>query len=145
VNIMGASARVRFGDSTATAAATAAAAATQRFTRDRNRLYLASGGASWTIADVPYERKSTGAAGANPQLRSPMLGPVVAIFVEDGTEVEVGAPVLSIEAMKMEHVLRASVAGTVVCNFLPGEQLSADQVVASIVTVRDAPVVDDTS
>ena len=112
---------------------------------------------------MPYERKSTGAAGANPQLRSPMLGAVVAIFVEDGTEVEVGAPVLSIEAMKtieaikiiqamkiieamkMEHVLRASVAGTVVCNFLPGEQLSADQVVASIVTVRDAPVVDDTS
>ena len=131
VSITAASARVRFGDSTVTL----------RFARDGDRLHLASGGASWTITDVPYERKSAGAAGANPELRSPMPGAVVAIFVEDGAEVEVGTPILSIEAMKMEHVLRASVAGTVVLQVLPGAQVSADEVVASIVTVRGAAVV----
>ena len=135
VSITGASARVRFGDSTVT----------QRFTHDGDRLYLASGGASFTITDVPYERKSAGVAGANPELRSPMPGTVVAIFVKDGTEVEAGTPVLSIEAMKMEHVLRASVTGTVVLQVLPGAQVSADQVVASIVTVRDASAVDEAS
>ena len=126
---------VRFGDSMVTL----------RFAHNGDRLYLASGGASWTITDVPYERKSAGAGGANPELRSPMPGAVVAIFVEDGAEVEAGTPVLSIEAMKMEHVLRASVAGTVVLQVLPGAQVSADQVVASIVTVRDAAVADEAS
>ena len=135
VHISGASALVRFGDSMVTL----------RFAHNGDRLYLASGGASWTITDVPYERKSAGAGGANPELRSPMPGAVVAIFVEDGAEVEAGTPVLSIEAMKMEHVLRASVAGTVVLQVLPGAQVSADQVVASIVTVRDAAVADEAS
>ncbi len=135
VSITGASAWVRFGDSTVTL----------RFAHDGDRLYLASGGASWSITDVPSERKSAGAAGMNPELRSPMPGAVVAIFVEDGAEVEAGTPVLSIEAMKMEHVLRASVAGTVVLQVQPGAQVSADQVVASIVTVRGAAVVDEAS
>ena len=135
VSIAGASARVRFGDSTVT----------ERFARDGDRLYLASGGASWSITDVRSERKSAGAAGTNPELRSPMPGAVVAIFVEDGAEVDTGTPILSIEAMKMEHVLRASVAGTVVLQVQPGAQVSADQVVASIVTVRGAAVVDEAS
>ena len=133
VSIMGASARVRIGDSTVTL----------RFARDGDRLYLAFGGASWTITDAPYERKSAGGSNANPELRSPMPGTVVAIFVQDGTEVLAGTPVLSIEAMKMEHVLRASVAGTVVLQVLPGTQVSADQVVASIMTERGATVVDE--
>ena len=48
-----------------------------------------------------------------PELRSPMPGAVVAIHVNDGDKVNEGAAIIVVEAMKMEHVLRATAAGRV--------------------------------
>lgn len=45
--------------------------------------------------------------------RAPMPGLVVQIRVEPGQQVSVGDPLLVIEAMKMENVLKAKTAGTV--------------------------------
>ncbi|WP_345442109.1 ATP-binding protein [Microbacterium gilvum] len=50
---------------------------------------------------------------SSPELVSPMPGSVVAVHVADGDEVALGDAVASVEAMKMEHVLRAPVAGVV--------------------------------
>lgn len=47
------------------------------------------------------------------QLKAPMPGRVVGIAVEIGTEVSVGDPLLTLEAMKMENVLKAEGTGTV--------------------------------
>jgi 3-methylcrotonyl-CoA carboxylase alpha subunit len=46
-------------------------------------------------------------------LAAPMPGRVVAFLVEPGALVEVNQPVLVIEAMKMEHTLRAPIGGVV--------------------------------
>ncbi len=103
-----------------------------RFARDGDRLHLAQDGAAWTVTDVRFERATSAAAGANPELRSPMPGSVVAVFAEDGAPVQAGDPVLSIEAMKMEHVLKASGPGTVSLLVQVGDQVTGDQVVATI-------------
>jgi 3-methylcrotonyl-CoA carboxylase alpha subunit len=54
------------------------------------------------------------ASGGHAGLRAPMPGRVVAQLVTTGAKVAVGAPLLVLEAMKMEHTLTAPKAGTVV-------------------------------
>ncbi len=44
---------------------------------------------------------------------APLPGTVVALLVEEGAAVEKGAPILTLEVMKMEQTLRAPFAGTV--------------------------------
>jgi 3-methylcrotonyl-CoA carboxylase alpha subunit len=46
-------------------------------------------------------------------LRAPMPGRILAVLVEAGVTVERGAPLVVMEAMKMEHTVVAPVAGTV--------------------------------
>jgi acetyl-CoA/propionyl-CoA carboxylase biotin carboxyl carrier protein len=123
VVIDGATARVTIGTSSAVL----------RFARDGERLYLSNAGRAFTITDLPAVRGSADASAAAPELRSPMPGIVVAVAAEDGSVVEAGAPVLSIEAMKMEHVLRATIRGTVSVRVVVGEQVSGDQIVATII------------
>ena len=48
------------------------------------------------------------------EVRAPMPGMVRKVHVQEGDEVEVGAPLLVLEAMKMENELRAERPGTVV-------------------------------
>jgi acetyl-CoA/propionyl-CoA carboxylase biotin carboxyl carrier protein len=121
--VVGTIARVRLGDTTTA----------YRFSRQGSLLHLASGGATWTVSEVGPERAQTDAVAGHPELRSPMPGSVVAIFAEDGAEVDAGSPVLSIEAMKMEHVLRAPISGRVELRVAVGAQVRSDQVVAAIV------------
>ena len=68
----------------------------------------------------------------DPVVRSPMPGTVVAVAVADGDRVAAGDPLLSVEAMKMEHQLRAPVAGTVSLGLRPGDLVKADQVLATV-------------
>jgi biotin carboxyl carrier protein len=58
-----------------------------------------------------------------------MPGLVVRILVEAGQEVEVGAGLVVLEAMKMENELRATAAGTVgAVRAQPGEAVEKGQV-----------------
>ncbi|GGF48824.1 acetyl/propionyl-CoA carboxylase subuit alpha [Marmoricola endophyticus] len=50
---------------------------------------------------------------ASGSLVAPMPGTVVAVRAEQGQQVEAGAPVLVLEAMKMQHTVTAPTAGTV--------------------------------
>jgi acetyl-CoA/propionyl-CoA carboxylase biotin carboxyl carrier protein len=60
------------------------------------------------------ERKSGGGGGGAPgALISPIQGTVLKVAVEQGAEVEEGALVCVIEAMKMENEITAPTAGTV--------------------------------
>ena len=47
------------------------------------------------------------------QVEAPMQGTIVSVSVAEGDAVHTGMPVLVIEAMKMEHVITAEVAGVV--------------------------------
>ncbi|EAR52630.1 propionyl-CoA carboxylase, alpha subunit [Oceanicola granulosus HTCC2516] len=63
-------------------------------------------------------------------LLCPMPGLVVKVDVEAGDEVQEGQPLCTVEAMKMENILRAERAGTVArINAGPGDSLAVDDVI----------------
>jgi propionyl-CoA carboxylase alpha chain len=66
-------------------------------------------------------------------LLAPMPGTVVSVAVSTGEEVEAGAPVLVLEAMKMQHPVVAPHAGTVTeIDVRPGVQVAAGEVLAVV-------------
>ena len=63
--------------------------------------------------------------GAEGGLTAPMPGKVIALIAAVGAQVDKGAPLLILEAMKMEHTICAPAAGTVRSfHFAVGEQVS---------------------
>ena len=72
-------------------------------------------------------------ADTDPTLTSPMPGTVVLTHVADGDRVAAGDPVLVVEAMKMEHVIRSTVAGTVTLFATTGATVARGERLAVIV------------
>lgn len=63
-------------------------------------------------------------------LLCPMPGMLVALMVAEGDRVEAGQPLATVEAMKMENILRAERAGTVKSvKAEPGQSLAVDAVI----------------
>jgi len=58
-------------------------------------------------------RRGGRAATGRAEVRAPMPGLLKAVHVTEGARVEAGAPLVTLEAMKMENELRAPRAGTV--------------------------------
>ncbi|WP_336645447.1 acetyl/propionyl/methylcrotonyl-CoA carboxylase subunit alpha [Microbacterium sp. USHLN186] len=67
-----------------------------------------------------------------PEGRAPMPGSIVALHVGDGDSVREGDPLVSIEAMKMEHPVLAPHDGTVHLLVALGDQVRRDQPVARV-------------
>lgn len=76
-------------------------------------------------------REHEGAA-TEPEGRAPMPGSVVAVHVEEGARVSAGAPLVSIEAMKMEHPVPAPHDGVVHLLVAVGDQVRRGQPVARV-------------
>jgi len=73
---------------------------------------------------------------ASGTLRAPMPGTVAAVLVDEGALVEPGQTLVVVEAMKMEHPVRATVAGTVTgLSVRPGDVVAADQALVEVVPV----------
>ncbi|KQV94058.1 acetyl/propionyl/methylcrotonyl-CoA carboxylase subunit alpha [Rhizobacter sp. Root1221] len=82
-------------------------------------------GRSWPLSLV--DTLHVGGAGEEVEggLRAPMPGRVIALAVQPGAIVEKGAPLLVLEAMKMEHTISAPRKGVVKAfHFAPGDQVS---------------------
>jgi 3-methylcrotonyl-CoA carboxylase alpha subunit len=75
---------------------------------DGGRVLLARDGATWSF-DRRTNRTAAESGGTDGSLLivSPMPGTVVGLAVAVGDAVDVGQPVAVVEAMKMEHTLRA--------------------------------------
>jgi acetyl-CoA/propionyl-CoA carboxylase biotin carboxyl carrier protein len=85
-------------------------------------------------APVRPEDEHTGDA----ELASPMPGVVVAVSVDGGAQVEAGAVVVTVEAMKMEHALTAPVDGVVELLVAVGDQVKVGQLLARITVSSNA-------
>ena len=91
-------------------------------------------GRRYVLRDLALVAAQTAAAGATDgALKAPLAGRVVAIHVKPGDAVANGAPLLVIEAMKMEHTVAARAAGTVAAVTVGiGAQVTLGQVLLQI-------------
>jgi 3-methylcrotonyl-CoA carboxylase alpha subunit len=82
-------------------------------------------GRAYPIVRVDASRGAASGDELHGRLTAPMPGKVIALLAETGAKVEKGAPLLVLEAMKMEHTIKAPRAGVVKAfHFAPGEQVS---------------------
>ncbi|BGP10579.1 hypothetical protein JCM10049v2_006471 [Rhodotorula toruloides] len=65
------------------------------------------------MSKVGMASGTAGKASAGGGAKAPMPSKIVQVFVKEGDAVEEGQPLVAVEAMKTEHVLRASKAGKV--------------------------------
>ena len=95
-----------------------------RFLRDRDRLYIQYRGGTLAVRDLTRSAPASAAAtGSDGKVRAAMNGRVVAVLVKQGQRVEAGQPVMTLEAMKMEHVHAAPISGTIsAIDVVEGEQ-----------------------
>ncbi|WP_172804802.1 acetyl-CoA carboxylase biotin carboxylase subunit [Afipia sp. GAS231] len=108
-----------------------------RFLRDGDRLYVLHRGVTIAIRDLTLAAPvSAAASGGDGKVRAAMNGRVVAVLVKPGDKVAAGQPVMTLEAMKMEHVHTAGVAGTVsAIDVAEGEQVTTGKIVVEIAAV----------
>jgi len=92
-------------------------------------------GATFRIQITDAEHGVGESADEKPHLESPMPGTVVMVPAVEGTLVEPGDPIVVVEAMKMEHVVRAAIRGTVSLQVSVGDQVTRGQTLATVAAV----------
>ncbi|MFZ2159267.1 MAG: acetyl-CoA carboxylase biotin carboxylase subunit [Bradyrhizobium sp.] len=107
---------------------------TARFLRSDDRLYFLHRGVTIAVRDLTLAAPVTAAAtGGDGKVRAAMNGRVVAVLVKPGDKVAAGQPVMTLEAMKMEHVHTAGIAGTIsAIDVAEGEQVTTGKIVVEI-------------
>ena len=118
---------VRVGDRSVTVVATV----------DGDAVWLSRGGRAREVRRVRLDHRRDADASAVPELVSPMPGVVVMTSVADGAVVSVGDAVVVVEAMKMEHVVRAEVAGTVALRVATGDSVGRGQTLAVVTPTQE--------
>ena len=124
ISLSGDMIRVRRGDITESA----------RFVRDGDQLFVQHRGQTLALRDLTLAApQSSAAAGGDGKVRAALNGRVVAVLVKLGDRVAVGQPVITLEAMKMEHVHAAGLAGTVTAiEVAEGDQVTTGRIVVEI-------------
>jgi geranyl-CoA carboxylase alpha subunit len=105
------------------------------YTRDGSHLLLRYRGETFAIEDRTRAAavRQDAARGGDGKLRSSMNGRVVAVLVAVGDRGAAGQPMVTLEAMKMEHVHAAPLSGVVkAVHVAVGEQVPALRIVAEI-------------
>jgi len=102
-------------------------------------------GAVFAIARARTDHAAGAHAEGDPRVVSPMPGTVVLVPVAEGARVAVDDPLVVVEAMKMEHVVRSAVAGTVHLHVEVGTAVSRGQVLAEVVPDAAAAAAADAS
>ena len=91
--------------------------------RDGKSWHVFHQGVRWTLTlkeELGELEHDTGSG----SLAAPMPGRVIKLFVQAGARVKKGAPLLILEAMKMEHTITAPADGTVKeIHYAAGEQV----------------------
>jgi geranyl-CoA carboxylase alpha subunit len=105
-----------------------------KFLRDGDRLHVLHRGLTRSVCDLTLAAPASAAAtGGDGKVRAAMNGRVVAVLVKPGEKVAAGQPVMTLEAMKMEHVHTAGVAGTIASiDVAEGEQVTTGKIVVEI-------------
>lgn len=105
-----------------------------KFVRDGDRLYILYRGVTLAVRDLTLAAPAaTAATGSDGKVRAAMNGRVVAVLIKQGERVAAGQPVMTLEAMKMEHVHSAPISGVIsAIDVVEGEQVTTGRIVVEI-------------
>ncbi|MER1967120.1 acetyl-CoA carboxylase biotin carboxylase subunit [Castellaniella sp. GW247-6E4] len=104
------------------------------FMRDDDRLLMQYRGIPFDVIDRTYAPAESPDKTIDGKIKALMGGKVVAVHVAVGDLVDSGDPIITVEAMKMQHIHVAPVAGEVSSlNVHPNDQVSTSRVLAEIV------------
>ena len=105
---------------------------------DRMRHFMHVDGETYRFAGDPAAAGPS-VAPSRDDLRAPMPGLLIQVFVEEGQRVAPGDPLYVVEAMKMEHVVRAATGGRVTrVAVAPGTQVEGGAIVVEIEDLPEA-------
>ena len=97
-----------------------------------DQLAVFADAATWP-ARVNHPEVIQGDAAAETELTAPMHGRVTSLMCQPGDRISAGQPLLTMEAMKMEHTLRAGFDGTVeAVRCQTGSNVEAAQVLVTL-------------
>ncbi|MWV29270.1 acetyl-CoA carboxylase biotin carboxylase subunit [Aurantiacibacter rhizosphaerae] len=128
------------GDRTATATQADGPTLGLTVTRNRPNWQINTHGRSYTARALPAKIAALAdhmiekvPPDTSKMLLCPMPGLLVKLHVAEGDAVEAGQPLATVEAMKMENILRAEKSGTVATiNFAEGDTLVVDAVILEL-------------
>ena len=111
------------------------------FARAGAIMWLGRDGHAWALTEEAAALPRGGRAGdVDAAVRSPMPGTVIAVHVTAGQPVRAGAPLIVVEAMKMEHTVTAPLDGVVSeLTAKAGQQVGMDEILAHIQTEEMTP------
>jgi propionyl-CoA carboxylase alpha chain len=103
-----------------------------RVVRGGDRVWVLAEGRLFALVEQPrFAEPGAGVIAGG--LTAPMPGKVVRVLVTPGQEVAANAPLVVLEAMKMEHTVRAAAAGIVrEVHVAVGDQVDGDRVLAVV-------------
>ena len=97
-------------------------------------LWLSGSAGTWSVRVVAEAAvREDDAHSGDAEITSPMPGSVIAVGLADGDDIQAGATVVVVEAMKMEHALTAPTDGTVELLVGVGDQVRVDQLLARVI------------
>jgi acetyl-CoA/propionyl-CoA carboxylase, biotin carboxylase, biotin carboxyl carrier protein len=104
-----------------------------RRAQDGDTLWLAAQGDTWAVEEHSLLESATATAAGGGPVTSPMPGTVLVVKAEVGDVVAAGAPLVVVEAMKMEHTVTAPVDGVVAeLHVRAGQQVALNQPLAVV-------------
>lgn len=109
-----------------------------------DRLYLDDGSGHYIFDNITHQPATSSGGSSDGQVKAPMDGAIIDVLVTEGDTVSADQVLVVMEAMKMEHSLKAGVAGVV--ESLPvtvGEQVKARQIVARVAPVASVASADE--
>lgn len=103
----------------------------------KGRLWFHLDGETHSVELQSGRRKSSGgggvSSGAPGEIKAPMPGKILKVFVNAGDQVAVGQALIAMEAMKMEYTLEADQAGKVESlNASIGDQVALGELLVKI-------------
>jgi len=100
---------------------------------DGERLFIDSGRGNQEFVNTTHEARSTAQSAGSNEILASMDGAIVDVLISEGDAVERGQTVVILEAMKMQHQLKAEVSGTIESvSACKGDQVRTRQLLVEI-------------
>ena len=106
---------------------------TLAYALDHKQLFIDDGYGHFVLEDITHKPADAAGGAGSGQIKASMDGAIVEVMVSEGDTVEAGQTLIVLEAMKMEHPLKAGVAGVVQSiSCAAGQQVKSKQLLAVV-------------